>query len=140
MFKRIDHIEIVTADVERSIGFYCGLLGFRIKARQRVEQSHLGGVMDLVYLDLGGTMVELIHYAGAGPGKVAAMPPVEHQGYRMMAIEVADMDAALAHLKPHGIEPVWGPLKRPQYARAEVRDPDGNHVELRQWLPGTNIN
>ena len=37
-------------------------------------------------------------------------------------------------LKKHGIEAVWGPVTRPAYARAEIRDPDGNHIELRQWI------
>jgi len=27
----------------------------------------------------------------------------------------------------------WGPMKRAEYARAEIRDPDGNPIELRQW-------
>jgi hypothetical protein len=37
-------------------------------------------------------------------------------------------------LKGKGIEPVWGPLKRERYARAEIRDPNGFHIELRQWM------
>ena len=57
----------------------------------------------------------------------------EHLGYRMMALEVDDMDEALAYLKARGIEPSWGPVRRPTYARAEIRDPDGNGIELRQW-------
>jgi hypothetical protein len=32
------------------------------------------------------------------------------------------------------VQPAWGPKFRPNYARAEIRDPDGNHIELRQWL------
>ena len=51
----------------------------------------------------------------------------------MMALEVEDMDKALAHLRARGVEPVWGPISRASYARAEIRDPDGNHIELRQW-------
>jgi glyoxylase I family protein len=57
----------------------------------------------------------------------------EHLGYRMMALEVEDMQQALGYLKGKGIEPVWGPITRPAYARAEIRDPDGNHIELRHW-------
>jgi glyoxylase I family protein len=60
--------------------------------------------------------------------------PGERLGWRMMALEVEDMDRALAHLKGKGIEPSWGPKKRPTYARAEIRDPDGNSIELRQWI------
>jgi glyoxylase I family protein len=52
----------------------------------------------------------------------------------MMALEVEDMDRALAYLKSRGIEASWGPVKRPSYARAEIRDLDGNVIELRQWL------
>jgi hypothetical protein len=31
------------------------------------------------------------------------------------------------------VEAAWGPMKRPDYARAEIRDPDGNPIE-RQWM------
>jgi hypothetical protein len=44
------------------------------------------------------------------------------------------MDQALRQLKRKGIEASWGPVKRPDYARAEIRDPDGNGIELRQWI------
>ena len=33
-----------------------------MKARDRIERSGLGVPIDLVYLDLGGTVVELISY------------------------------------------------------------------------------
>ncbi|MGH8519137.1 MAG: hypothetical protein ACREUE_16935, partial [Panacagrimonas sp.] len=46
-----------------------------------------------------------------------------------------DADERLvALLKKHGVEPSWGPIRRDAYARAEIRDPDGNVIELRQWL------
>jgi hypothetical protein len=31
------------------------------------------------------------------------------------------------------ITPYAKPIERPHYARAAIRDPDGNPVELRQW-------
>lgn len=130
LFRRIDHIELVTSHPDRAVKFYTEVLGFRLRSRDRVPMSPLGP-LDLVYLDLGGTTVELMCYPEAQP---EAAPDTEHLGYRMMALEVSDMDAALAALKAKGIEPVWGPKRRPTYARAEIRDPDGNHVELRQWI------
>jgi glyoxylase I family protein len=130
MFKRIDHIELVTARPERAVAFYTDVLGFRVRERQRVPASPLGP-LDLVYLELGGTTVELMCYPEASP---QPREPGERLGYRLMALEVEDMDAALAHLKARGIEPSWGPMKRPTYARAEIRDPDGNGIELRQWI------
>ena len=65
MFKRIDHVEIVTDQLDRTMAFYTEVLGFKIKSRDRIERSSLGVPMDLVYLDLGGTVVELIAYEGA---------------------------------------------------------------------------
>lgn len=130
MFKRIDHIELVTANVERAVQFYNGVLGFSVRDRMRVSSTPMGP-LDLVYLDLGGTTVELMSYPEA---RIDEQQAGERLGYRMMAIEVDDMDDALAYLRSKGIEPSWGPIKRPAYARAEIRDPDGNAIELRHWL------
>ena len=130
MFKRIDHIELVTGDTERAVAFYTGVLGFALRDRDSIPETPMGP-LELVYLDLGGTTVELLSYPEGMPGPA---PAAEHLGYRMMALEVEDMDRALAALKAKGIEPAWGPIKRPSYARAEIRDPDGNHIELRQWF------
>jgi catechol 2,3-dioxygenase-like lactoylglutathione lyase family enzyme len=131
MFKRIDHVEIVTDRPEPTVAFYTEVLGFKVKARDRIDRSSLGVPMNLVYLDLGGTMVELISYEGAS---VESAPRQEHLGYRMMALEVEDMKETLDYLRARGIEPVWGPKVRETYARAEIRDPNGYHIELRQWF------
>jgi catechol 2,3-dioxygenase-like lactoylglutathione lyase family enzyme len=129
MFKRIDHVEIVTKRLEETIGFYTEVLGFTLGARDRIARPD-GSVLNLAYLGLGGTTVELMAYEGV---PVAPQPELEHLGYRMMALEVDDMKAALAHLKDRGIEPVWGPMFRDTYARAEIRDPNGYRIELRHW-------
>ena len=60
IFKRIDHVEIVTDQPDRTEKFYTEVLGFAVKARDRIERSGLGVPIDLAYLDLGGTVVELI--------------------------------------------------------------------------------
>jgi len=130
MFKRIDHVEIVTDALDRTVEFYTDVLGFTVKDRDRIEASPLGA-LDLVYLDLGGTVVELIHYGGAA---VAPAPTTEHLGYRMMALEVDDMQKAIDYLKTRGVAVTWGPKVRPTYARAEIRDPNGYSIELRQWF------
>jgi catechol 2,3-dioxygenase-like lactoylglutathione lyase family enzyme len=85
----------------------------------------------LAYLDLGDPTVELISYEG---GSVEPAPENEHLGYRMMALEVDDMERTVEYLKTKRIEIVWGPKVREKYARAEIRDPNGYHIELRQWF------
>ena len=129
MFKRIDHIEIVTNEPERTERFYTEVLGFRVKARDRIERP--GGALNLTYLDLGGTMVELIAYEGV---QVDPAPKLEHLGYRLIALEVDDMQKTAEELKTKGVEIVWGPVVRDTYARAEICDPNGFRIELRQWF------
>ena len=70
MFKRIDHIELVAQDSGRLERFYTDVLGFRLRSRTSVP-----GGLELTYLDLGGTTVELIHYAEARPAPREAGGP-----------------------------------------------------------------
>ena len=130
MFKRIDHIELLTAAPERTIAFYAGVLGFRERVRARVSETP-SGPLDLVYLELGGTTLEVMCYpeAKAIPSRSAE----QRLGWQCLALEVDDMDRALDMLKEKGVQAAWGPVKRSDYARAEIRDPDGNPIELRQW-------
>ena len=129
MFKRIDHVEIVTDQPERTAEFYTRVLGFTVKRRDRIERP--GSALDLVYLDLGGTTVELITYEGVA---VDPAPEREHLGYRMIALEVDDMHKTADELAAKGVDIVWGPVFRPGYARAEICDPNGYRIELRQWF------
>ena len=131
MFKRIDHVEIVTDQLDRTVQFYTEVSEFTVKARDRFERSGLGVPIDLVYLDLDGTVVELISYDGA---TVDPAPQTEHLGYRMMALEVDDMQKTDDYLRTKGVNIVWGPRVRESYSRAEICDPNGYHIELRQWF------
>src|SRR3970282_1013344 len=116
MFKRIHHTELVPADPARAERFYTEVLGFRVR-----ESVTVPGGLQLTYLDLGGTTVELMCYSESRPQPA---PREEHRGYRMMALEVASMEQAIEYLKSRGVGVVWGPITRPAYARAEIRDPD----------------
>ena len=130
MFKRIDHIELLTAAPERTVAFYTDVLGFRERERKKISETP-SGPLDLIYLELGGSTVEVMCYRDA-----TTIPPRSGElrlGWQCLALEVDDMDSTLRMLKDKGVEPVWGPLKRPDYARAEIREPDGNPIELRQW-------
>jgi glyoxylase I family protein len=88
--------------------------------------------MNLAYLELGGTTVELISYEGANPSPA---PTGLHLGYNLIALEVEDMAEALRFLTGKGVAVVWGPMVREgHFARAEITDPNGYHIELRQWF------
>ena len=130
MFKRIDHVELITDQPERTLQFYTDVLGFTVRARTRAEVPG-GATLHIVYIELGGTTVELMNYEGVAPGPA---PTGLHLGYNLIALEVEDMAKALDYLKGKGVPVVWGPMIREkQFARAEITDPNGYHIELRQW-------
>jgi len=131
VFKRIDHVEIVTDQLDRAVQFYTDVLGFKVRAREHIDRATMGVTLDLVYLDLGGRRIDHIKYGG--PAEAA--PTKEHLGYRMMALEVADMQSTVDYLKTKGVAITWGPrVREGEYARAEIRDPDGHGIELRHWF------
>ena len=126
MFKRIDHIEVIPQDLARAMKFYTEIIGFKIKQRLKVEAAPLE---EVVYLELGDTVLELL---GVRDAASATAKPWQ-TGYRMMALEVADMDRALDYLVGQGVAVTWGPVTLGSSKRAEIQDPDGLSIELRQW-------
>ncbi len=127
MFTRIDHVEIVPSDFDRSYRFYTDVLGFEEWDRTEVNMPPLRKV---VYVRLGDTMLELLDVENV-PGGVCQ--PFQ-LGYQAMALQVDDMEKALAYLADKGYPCVWGPNPSNKGSiRAEIRDPDGLPVELRQW-------
>jgi catechol 2,3-dioxygenase-like lactoylglutathione lyase family enzyme len=118
VIKGIDHVAVVTTDVERAAKFYTEALGFREVGR--LETSHSG---TLIFLGLGGTLVELF-----GGGKPRAAGDTGEVGYRHIALAVDDTDAEYERLKAMGVEFTMEPAtvdsgRQPDrdHAAAEVR-------------------
>jgi len=126
LFQRIDHVEIVPSDFERSLVFYRDVLGFTAGQRHEVNIPPL---REIIYLSLGDTVLELLSVEN--PERPPEAP--WRVGYRMMAIEVANMDEAVSYLAEQGVHPTWGPMDLGGTKRAEIADPDGLGIELRQW-------
>jgi glyoxylase I family protein len=126
MFKRIDHIEIIPHDFERAIGFYTEVLGFTVKERRRVEVAPLE---EVAFLSLGDTLLELLRV----PTASSSSSDPWGAGYRMMALEVDDMDKVVECLAGKGVTITWGPVVLGKSKRAEINDSEGFPIELRQW-------
>ena len=127
MFKRIDHTEIVPTDFDRTISFYTQILGFNVREKLRVDNPPMKGV---AYLELGDTVIEVISVTNPSPAPREAW----QVGYKAIAIEVDNMDDAVEYLKSKGVEITRGPVKLKTSIRAEIKDPDGLTIELRQWF------
>ena len=118
-----DHVVLVVGDVERSLGWYSGVLGL---AGERVEEWRRGEApFPSVRVD-GGTIIDLI------PGQVGAGGPnVDH-----FCLVVAPTDlVAWAEEAEQAI--VDGPGARfgarGVATSIYIKDPDGNTVELRHY-------
>lgn len=124
MIKALDHVAVITTDVERAAAFYTGLLGFRETAR--LETSHSGTI---IFVGLNGAQVELF-------GNGEPRPPEEaprRVGYAHITLLVDDVDAEHDRLKAAGVEFYMEPTTVESGLRlAFFRDPDGNPIELLQ--------
>lgn len=126
MFKRIDHLEIIPKDFDASLKFYCDVLGFAVKQRMTVAAPPLE---EIAYLELGDTVLELMRV----PGATSVPTEPWSTGYRMMALEVENMEKALEYLAANGVAVTWGPVDLGTSKRAEIHDIDGLAIELREW-------
>ena len=126
MFKRVDHVEIVPRNAEKTIDFYVNILSFRIRSRNEVKMQPM---REVIYLELGDTVIEIISADDPKP-KSEALWEV---GYRGIALEVEDMTEAVNYLQGKGIAIAREPVDLGDSFRGEIRDPDGRIIELRQW-------
>ena len=126
IFKRVDHVEIVPGDPERTIDFYTRILNFKVKSRNAVKKPPM---QEVIYLELGDTVIEIISVDDATPKSEVFW----QVGYRGIALEVENMAEAVEYLKGKSIDIAVEPVDLGASFRGEIRDPDGLIIELRQW-------
>ena len=126
MFRRIDHFEMVASDPEKTIEFYRNVLGFRLNLRIPVDVPPM---KEVVFMELGDTVVEIISAENPAP---ASREPWQ-VGYRAIALEVEDMQKAVEYLRGKGVGLSREPVDLGTSIRAELKDPDGLTIELREW-------
>lgn len=116
----IDHVVLKVADLDRSITFYCGVLGCTLDWRR----DDIG----LAHLRVGTAFIDLLASAPLPPN---SLPNMDH-----LCLTVPDFDAEQVrqHLLGQGVA-VEPPAKR--YGASGwglslyLTDPDGNGLELR---------
>ena len=120
----IHHAAIICADYARSRAFYVELLGLRVLAENH-RPARGSWKLDLGLPD--GTAIELFSFPAPPPRPSTP----EARGLRHLAFAVADIDAAVAHLRGHGID--VEPLRIDEYTGRRFtffRDPDDLPLEL----------
>ncbi len=122
---RLLHTMIRVGDLERSLAFYCGVLGMRALRRQ----DYPDGRFTLAFVgyapEAEQAAIELTHNWDTPAYQLG-------NGFGHLAIEVEDAAAACAAIKAKGGKVVReaGPMKHGTTVIAFVEDPDGYRVEL----------
>ncbi len=121
---RFNHVAFRVRDVDRSLTFYEGVLGFREAFRVYRPDGKLG----LIYVQFGADQfVELFE---GGDGERQRDPLPNGTGYLHFCITVEDLDAALETLRRKGLQ-LGEPRTGTSGARIYfIEDPDGNKIEL----------
>jgi glyoxylase I family protein len=126
MFRRIDHFEMVASDPEKTVEFYKNVLGFRLNLRIPVDVPPM---KEVIFMELGDTVIEIISAESPAP---ASREPWQ-VGYRAIALEVEDMQKAVEYLRGKAVGLSRAPVDLGTSIRAELQDPDGLIIELREW-------
>jgi methylmalonyl-CoA epimerase len=92
--KRIEHVGIVVADLERSRALWEDVLGVRLGGIEHLAPNEVRIAM----YPIGASMVELL--SGTTPdGKYARLVRERGEGLHHICLEVEDIDGALAELR-----------------------------------------
>jgi catechol 2,3-dioxygenase-like lactoylglutathione lyase family enzyme len=150
MIERIDHLNIVVADMPAMIHFYCDVLGLRLTRQVTISGKWIDDVTGLPHVEAdvafleppSGPSIELLHYRtprGRRPGG-SGDPNV--LGFRHIAFRVQDLDGLVAAAKAAGVRFVSDiqqvPAAQVDYADQRkrllyCRDPEGNLLELCEY-------
>ena len=117
----IGHVHLKVADIERSLDFYCGVLGFELQQRMGDQAA---------FISAGGYH----HHIGLNTWESrGASPPARgHTGLYHTAIRYPDRKTladALRRVVEAGI-PLEGASDHGVSEAIYLRDPDGNGIEL----------
>jgi len=113
---QIDHVSVLVTDLRRSRYFYGEVLGLREIAKPTTFD------FEVLWFDLGSQQLHLLKKPAPDTGSP-----------RHFALRVTDVPGARAHFRKHGID-TQETTPIPKCDRFFVSDPDGNRIEIIQWL------
>jgi catechol 2,3-dioxygenase-like lactoylglutathione lyase family enzyme len=131
MFKTIDHIGIMTNDLQQSVEFYTDVLGFSVYAK--IEMGDAG--FSAIFVEKNGSKIELMGYRGTIPKRSegieiklggSSIPINDH-----ITFSVDDIGATVTELKEKGVEFSLEPMQLENGKKlASFKDPTGVLIEL----------
>ena len=152
MIQGIDHLNVVVADLARSLKFYTEVLGFVKTKEARLAGEWIERIVGLkgvraqaVFIELpgGGPRIELLRYEAPAGAMIAENSRANTTGLRHFALRVTDIATIVAKLRAAGVEVFSEPVRVPQgvvefeagasKALVYFLDPDGVIIELAEY-------
>lgn len=133
MIRRLAHLCLKTANLDRLVCFYRDQLGLTVKFRFAAKDGAIFGA----YIAMGDTtFVEFFDQAGANKqwgGSATPDPLVNGNRYDHFCLEVTDLTALRNTLISRNVEvtPIKTGLDGSR--QAWLADPDGNRIELMEY-------
>jgi lactoylglutathione lyase len=93
--KGLDHICVVTGDLDSSVDFYTRLLGFELKNRETLAEQNI----EIGVVALADFTIELVRFTDSRPDFHYGDGLIE-----MIGLEVADIFPAIERLRGAGVE------------------------------------
>ena len=144
-------VGMTVSDMERSVGFYSTVLGFKRVSDMEVTGSRyerLTGVfglrMRVVRMKLGGEVIELTEYLTPKGRPMPVDSRSNDRWFQHIAIIVSNMDRAYQRLRRHNVEHAsTGPQRLPDWNKNAAgiwafyfMDPDRHVLEVLQFPAG----
>jgi catechol 2,3-dioxygenase-like lactoylglutathione lyase family enzyme len=114
--SQIDHVSVLVTSLDRARHFYRDVLGLKEIAKPRTFD------FQVLWFEFGDQQLHLLQKSRP-----------DTKSARHFALRVADVNAAREHFRGHGIE-TQETKPIPKCDRFFVHDPDGNRIEIIQWL------
>ncbi len=134
MLLGFEHVNLTCSNLDKTLRFYCDLVGYRLVVRRTTEN---GG--EIAFIEQNGSQLEIVRPAGDVHAPVNAIPPSE-VGIKHFALAVDDVDAMYERLRAAGVEFVVPPrdAKNSDIVRkvCHSKDPDGIVVEFCERAAG----
>lgn len=131
MIKTIDHIGIMTNDLQQSVEFYTDVLGFSVSAK--IEMDDVG--FSVIFVEKNGSKIELMGYRDEIPKRPEGIEikldgsPIPINDH--ITFSVDNIGATVTELKEKGVEFILEPIQLEGGMKlASFKDPNGMLIEL----------
>jgi len=143
VIKGFHHAAISTPNLARCIDFYTNIIGGEIAwtfgwERGTPEADEVTGLTDsasnAAMLRIGETFLEVFEFSSPTPETKDTDRPVNNHGITHICLEVDDIDTEYQRLMKAGMRFNCAPKHQDGSSMVYGRDPDGNVVELIEFV------